>query len=133
MLRECKSCGKVFNSRGRKVCPDCMMRLEELYSYIHDYLRDHDDDYNVETLAEAMDINPVDVQLLVEMGYIERDLQTYSKKKQGMRQKLADELNHELDKMRKENVTTYGGMIYSRDKDDERQYVYDGQKNMRRR
>ena len=76
-----------------------------------------------------MDITTQEVQALVELGYIERDLQTYGKNKKSSRQHLADQFNNELEKMKHEGVTTYGGIVYSRDNhNDERQYVFDSQK-----
>ena len=93
-------------------------------------MRDNEDeDFDIYTLAEAMEITTQEVQALVELGYIERDLQTYGKKKKSDRQKLAEEFSGELEKMKKEGITTYGGIVYSRDNDeDERQYVFDSQK-----
>ena len=87
-----------------------------------------DKDFDIDTLADEMDISPVDVQALVDLGYIERDLQTYSRDKKGSRQKLAEAINGEVEKL-KRNITTYGGVIYSRDKkNDDHQYVFDGQR-----
>ena len=110
-----------------------MKKLDSLYGRVHEYMRDNEDEnFDIYTLADAMDITPQDVQAMVDLGYIERDLQTYGKKEKSDRQKLADQFNNELEKMRKDEITTYGGTIYSREKDDsERQYVFDVQKQNR--
>ena len=129
-LIKCRLCGMLFNSERRKYCPNCVRKLDALYGRVHEYMRDNEDeDFDIYTLAEAMEITTQEVQALVELGYIERDLQTYGKKKKSDRQKLAEEFSGELEKMKKEGITTYGGIVYSRDNDeDERQYVFDSQK-----
>ena len=132
-LTECRLCRRIYNGfEGLRVCGNCIRRLEEIYGRVHEYMRDNQDkDFDLETLADEMEISPVDIQALVDLGYIERDLQTYSRDKKGSRQKLAEALHAEAEKL-KRNITTYGGVIYSRDnqhkKDDDRQYVYDSQK-----
>ena len=137
-LVKCRMCGMLYESgqQSHRICRRCRQRLEELYGRVHEYMRDNEDeDFDIYNLADAMDISTADVQALVDLGYIERDLQTYSKNKKGSREVLAAKLNNELEKMKRENVTTYGGVVYSRDKEkktDERQYVYDSQKSSRR-
>ena len=132
-LTECRLCRRIYNGfEGLRVCGNCIRRLEEIYGRVHEYMRDNQEkDFDLETLADDMEISPVDIQALVDLGYIERDLQTYSRDKKGSRQKLAEALHAEAEKL-KRNITTYGGVIYSRDnqhkKDDDRQYVYDSQK-----
>ncbi|MBQ4431791.1 MAG: hypothetical protein II877_09825 [Synergistaceae bacterium] len=133
-LTECRLCRRIYNGfEGQRICGDCIRRLEEIYGRVHEYMRDNQDrDFDLETLADEMEISPVDVQALVDLGYIERDLQTYSRDKKGSRQKLAEAINAEAEKLRR-NITTYGGVVYARDSqhkkdDDNRQYVYDIQK-----
>lgn len=129
-LNECKLCRKIYNGfEGQKICPACVRRLEEIYGRVHEYMRDNaDKDFDIDTLADEMEISPIDVQALVDLGYIERDLQTYSRDKKGSRQKLAEAINGEVEKL-KRNITTYGGVIYSREKkNDDHQYVFDGQR-----
>lgn len=136
-LVKCRLCGLLYESGGRsqRICRSCLQRLEELYGRVHEYMRDNEDEeFDIYTLADAMDISTADVQALVDLGYIERDLQTYSKSKKGTREELAEKLNGELAKM-KRAPTTYGGVIYARDKEkksEERQYVFDSQKSFRR-
>ena len=131
-LVECKLCRRIYNGvEGQRICGNCIRRLAEIYGHVHEYMRDNQDkNFDLETLADEMDISPVDIQALVDLGYIERDLQTYIKDKKGSRQKLAEAINAEAEKL-KRNITTYGGVLYAREthkKDDNRQYVYDSQK-----
>ena len=133
-LTECRLCRRIYNGfEGQRICGDCIRRLEDIYGRVHEYMRDNQDrDFDLETLADEMEISPVDIQALVDLGYIERDLQTYSRNKKGSRQKLAEAINAEVEKLRR-NITTYGGVVDARDAqhkndDDNRQYVYDIQK-----
>ena len=137
-LIECKLCRRIYNGfEGQRVCGECIRRLEEIYGHVHEYMRDNQDrDFDLETLADEMEISPVDIQALVDLGYIERDLQTYSRDKKGSRQKLAEAINAEAEKLRR-NITTYGGVLYERDarnkKSDNRQYVFDSQGGRKRK
>ncbi|MBQ3764785.1 MAG: hypothetical protein IJQ74_07110 [Synergistaceae bacterium] len=134
-LIECKLCRRVYNGfEGQRICGHCIQRLENIYGRVHEYMRDNQNrDFDLDTLADDMDISPVDIQALVDLGYIERDMQTYSREKKGSRQKLAEAINAEAEKL-KRNITTYGGVVYERDprqklrRDDSRQYVFDIQK-----
>lgn len=41
-VRNCRKCGKVFNSIfGQRVCPDCNKAAEEKFSEVRDYVRDN--------------------------------------------------------------------------------------------
>ena len=137
-LIECKLCRRIYNGfEGQKICGDCIRRLESIYGHVHEYMRDNQDkNFDLDTLADEMDISPIDIQALVDLGYIERDMQTYSRDKKGSRQKLAEAINAEAEKL-KRNITTYGGVLYERDarnkKSDNRQYVFDGQGGRKRK
>ena len=115
-LMKCRLCGKIFTEGGRdNVCPLCLRRLGDLYGEVHEYLRDNEDEkFDVHKLAEAMDVSTVDIQALVDLGYIERDLGLYGTRKTD-RSKLAEAFSAELDKMNKNKLITYGGDIYARD------------------
>ncbi|MBQ9388625.1 MAG: hypothetical protein IJR27_02095 [Synergistaceae bacterium] len=134
-LTECKLCRRIYNGfEGQRICGQCIRRLENIYGHVHEYMRDNQNrDFDLDTLADEMDISPVDIQALVDLGYIERDLQTYSRDKKGTRQKLAEAINGEVEKL-KRNITTYGGILYSRDnsmtkkKNEGHQYVFDVQR-----
>ena len=117
-LTECKLCGRVYTHGGRMgICPRCIMRLEELYGRVHEYMRDNEDeDFDVHKLAEDMEENPADIQALVDLGYIERDLSLYGTQ-ETKRKKLAQAFQGELDKMHRDKAMFYGGEIYSRSYD----------------
>ena len=138
-LIECKLCKRIYNGfEGQRICGHCIQRLENIYGRVHAYMRDNQNrDFDLDTLADEMDISPLDIQALVDLGYIERDLQTYSREKKGTRQKLAEAINGEVEKL-KRNITTYGGVVYARElpqqhnphkkKDEGHQYVFDVQR-----
>lgn len=119
-LFTCRLCGRVFdpgefpNSHG--VCEYCFQRLERMYSGVHKYIRDHGGipSFDVQGIADELEMNKEDVALLMEMGFFERDIQTYSLVP-SERQKLAREFEYGLeDLIRRYKLTTYGGVIYSR-------------------
>ena len=114
-LVSCKLCGRAFVSDRNKVCYDCMRRLEEIYAKAHEYLRDNcDENFDVIETAEALGVSSLDIQMLVELGYFERDFQTYGRKDKTRRQMLAKMFEEELQKMKNNDITTYGGIVYDR-------------------
>ena len=126
---KCRLCGKLFTSGGRNnICPLCLQRLDELYGYVHEYMRDHkDEEFDVYKLSEATGIDLADIQALVDLGYIERDLGLYGTR-ETERSRLAKAINGEIDKMNHNKLTTYGGEIYARSYDRD-----DGVRTVRRR
>jgi uncharacterized protein len=40
-VRACALCGKLFNSLGRNICPQCTIRIDECFDLLRDYLYDH--------------------------------------------------------------------------------------------
>lgn len=116
-LMECWLCRRLFNSAGQKICPDCIKKLDSLYGSVHEYMRDHkDEDFDMDKLAEDMEINPAYIKALVDLGYIEAVIRTEDGKEQDRKQKLAAAFSQELEKMQKDKITTYGGVIYSRER-----------------
>ena len=130
----CKLCGRIVNAEGTRICRNCMHRLENVYSQIHNYMRDNPDEtFNIERLSEDLDINPADIQMLIELGYIDREIAENSGRERARRE-LAGILTNELEDMKKKKVTSYGGAKYARGSDSSRQYVYDVQtRNMHRK
>jgi len=131
-LFRCRLCGELKESGSmpprHKICKSCRHRLDDLYGRVHEYMRDNEDEkFDIYELGEAMDISTADIQALVDLGYIERDLQTYGQGRTTDRERLAAEFNEELKKI-KQTPTSYGGTIYSRDKSDDRHYLFDKQK-----
>ena len=115
-LMKCRLCGKIYTNGGRdNVCPICLRRLGDLYGEVHEYMRDNEDEeFDVYKLAESLGVSTADIQALVDLGYIERDLAMYGKNETD-RTKLAQAFSAELDKMNRNKLTTYGGDIYARD------------------
>ena len=80
-------------------------------------MRDHDEEeFDVYKLAEEMEENTADIQALVDLGYIERDLSLYGTQ-ETKRKKLAQAFKNELDRMQREKAMFYGGEIYARSYD----------------
>ena len=138
-LKRCRLCGNVYRANDSdtfRICRNCKHRLDDIYGRVHEYLRDNEDeDFDIYKLGEAMDIDAADIQALVDLGYLERDLKTYGGRGTTDREKLAAEFNDQLAKMKKAPVS-YGGERYARSnkpKDDgERHYVFDTQKSSRK-
>ena len=131
-LKKCRLCGSVYRAEdydSYRICRSCKHRLDDIYGRVHEYLRDNEDkNFDIYELGEAMDISTADIQALVDLGYLERDLKTYGARGMTDREKLAAEFGSELTKMKKAPVS-YGATIYSRDKNhSEHKYLYDKQK-----
>ncbi len=117
-LKECKICYALYDdelySGNGDVCHDCRMKLEGTYGRIHNYLRDHEHQskIDIQKLAEDTETDPEDMQLLLELGWLERDIQTYSGTISD-RQALAAEFAHELDVMiEQKKARIYSGAHY---------------------
>ena len=123
-LSRCKLCGKIFDPYsvpGRNgLCPKCCVRLEEIYSRVHEYIRRNKKDvvFEPEYLAEMTHTSLEDMNLLFSLGYLERDMQTWSDKISERRQ-LAGRFESAMARMKEERkLAMYGGTIYSRRSDD---------------
>jgi uncharacterized Zn finger protein (UPF0148 family) len=105
-LMTCKLCGKLLTSTGDRICPACITRLDQLYPDVRDFLRDHSkDEFNVETVAEEMEVDIRYVQALVDRGYLDRDADRSAPDKgdQG-RQKLVRELENSIRQLKDSSV-----------------------------
>ena len=116
----CKLCGKIFDPAyvpvDKGICSDCLEKLEAMYSKVHDFIRDHKEDARFEPayLAKMTGISLGNIKLLISMGYLERDMQTWSSTPSA-RAVLAKEFEHELEVMAERyKLVTYGGKIYTR-------------------
>lgn len=123
-LSRCKLCGKLFDPYSvpgrRGLCPKCSVRLEEVYSRVHEYIRRHKNEviFEPEHLAEETQTSLEDMDLLFSFGYLERDMQTWSDKVSERRQ-LAGRFESAMARMAEERkMAMYGGKIYSRRSDD---------------
>ncbi len=130
-LTECRLCGNIFIEGGRKnICPNCQRRLIDLYAVVHEYMRDNqDEEFDLDRLCDELNISPLDVQALIDLGYIERDLGLYGKK-ETERSALANAFSNELDKMRSDKKMFYGGEVYARDR---AHFKTDGLRTVRKR
>ena len=100
-LLSCKLCGKIFTSAGGRTCPACLERLDRLYPKVRMFLRDNPKiEFNVETLAEELDVDIRDIQALVDMGYLDRDLGGSARSEESDRQKLAKAFENSLKQMK---------------------------------
>ena len=114
----CKLCGKVFDPHivpgDKGICFECLRKLDGMYSKIHEYIRDNKEEARFEPvyIAKMTNISLDNVKLLISMGYLERDMQTWSKKPSA-RRALAGKFEQAIERMKDEQkITTYGGRIY---------------------
>lgn len=54
-VRNCKSCGKMFNYIGRPICPQCAAALEEKFQEVKEYIIEHPM-ANITQVAEDTDV-----------------------------------------------------------------------------
>ena len=100
-LLTCRLCGKLFTAPGGRTCSDCHTRIDELYPRVREYLRDNPKvAFNVETVSEAMGVDIRDIQGLVDMGYLDRDIGRQTDPDTLRRQKLAQEFESSLKQMK---------------------------------
>ncbi len=72
-LVTCKLCGRLFSATRGKICVTCLDEIDDLYPKVREFLRDHSKEkYNVEQIANGMDLDIRYVQALVELGYLDR-------------------------------------------------------------
>ena len=117
-LLTCRLCGKLFTSSGGRTCPACHTRLDELYPRVREYLRDNPKvGFNVESVANEMEVDIRDVQGLVDLGYLDRDVDKQASADAAKRQKLAQEFENSLKQMKDSSAqptktVTYGQQRY---------------------
>ena len=100
-LISCRLCGKLFSSSGGRTCTACHSRLDDLYPRVREYLRDNPKvAFNVETVSEAMEVDIRDIQGLVDLGYLDRDIGAQPSPEEVRRQKLAQEFEDSLKQMK---------------------------------
>lgn len=119
-LTLCKLCGKVYDSAssfyGRSICIECQRKLEAMYVKVHKYINDHGGlkNFDVNAISEEVEMDLSDIKILMDLGFFERDIQTYSNIP-SERQRMAKEFSDELDRMiERKKATNYGGKIYRR-------------------
>ncbi|MBQ7169217.1 MAG: hypothetical protein IJR63_04880 [Synergistaceae bacterium] len=112
-LRECKVCKSLYDDETfigvTEICHSCRMRLEGTYGRIHNYIRTTKD-IDIARMMEETKTTPAEMEIILELGWLERDIQTYTGTVTE-RQKLAKEFAEELAKMiERTKATTYGGV-----------------------
>ena len=135
-LFKCKLCGHVYStellSLKSNLCRSCFIRLEDIYanSGIHNFIRDKglsEKDFDPDELAHELKMNPRSVRLLLDMGFMDRDIQVYNQNDRQRRRELAEKISNEINKIgrrtapiQKINSETetisYGGRVYQRKK-----------------
>ena len=72
-LLQCGICRRVFvNAPNERICPQCAVRLNELYPVVRDFLRDHKKDrYTAQDISEILGLDLLDVQELVHLGFLD--------------------------------------------------------------
>lgn len=119
-LVTCRLCGRLFSAARGKICSTCLDELDDLYPKVREFLRDHSKEaFNVEGIAEGMDLDIRQVQALVELGYLDRSLGVDGAADEDRRRKedLARQLQASLDssissKPQESSVRSYGQERY---------------------
>ncbi|MDD2206582.1 MAG: hypothetical protein WCQ97_03340 [Aminobacterium sp.] len=118
-LVTCKLCGKVFSSSRGKICPECLDEVDNLYRRVREFLRDNASrNYDVESLSEATGIDIRYIQALIDLKYIDRDVQSnFKDEEQEKKDRLLKEFQKNLDKGNRrhesaEKTRTYGQERY---------------------
>ena len=55
-IRNCKSCGRMFNYIGSNICPECTKAVEAKFEEVKQYIYDHPR-CSIHEVAEAMEIS----------------------------------------------------------------------------
>lgn len=56
-VRNCRSCGKLFNYTGRGICPSCVRKLEDKFVDVKEYIRNNPN----ASIAEVSEENEVSI------------------------------------------------------------------------
>lgn len=71
-IRNCKRCGKVFNSMGSAVCVECTQREQEDFQKVREYLFDHPNSTTLE-VTKATGVDPKVISRLLKEGRLLAD------------------------------------------------------------
>lgn len=69
-IRNCKRCNRIFQYRGSKYCPNCMIELDEMFKVVRDYLYDHPE-ANVIQTSEATGVEEEIILEFLKQGRLE--------------------------------------------------------------
>ena len=54
-IRNCRRCDRIYQHRGSKYCPNCMLELDEIFVKVRDYIYDNPNATVLE-VSEALDV-----------------------------------------------------------------------------
>ncbi|MBL3539376.1 hypothetical protein [Aminivibrio sp.] len=114
-LITCKLCGRLFSATRGKICVTCLDEIDDLYPKVREFLRDHSkENFNVEQIADGMDLDIRYVQALVELGYLDRGLGTDPEEEEEKRRKeaLARQLQASLENSASAKASENAGKTY---------------------
>lgn len=55
-VKNCKSCGKMFNYIGKPICPTCEKKLEDKFQEVKQYVKEHKE-ASITVVAEENDVS----------------------------------------------------------------------------
>jgi hypothetical protein len=114
-LVTCKLCGRLFSATRGKICVTCLDEIDDLYPKVREFLRDHSKEkYNVEQIANGMDLDIRYVQALVELGYLDRGVGADPEAEEEKRRKeaLARQLQASLENSASTKLPETMGKMY---------------------
>jgi len=73
-LVTCKICGRLFNSPCGELCTRCLDGIEAVYPRIREFIREQPkkESLSIERIAKVMQLDPLYIKSLVEMGYLDQ-------------------------------------------------------------
>lgn len=114
-LVTCKLCGRLFSANRGKICTTCLDEIDGLYPKVREFLRDHSkENFNVEQIADGMDLDIRFVQALVELGYLDRGIGADPEAEEEKRRKetLARQLQASLENSASAKASETMGKMY---------------------
>jgi hypothetical protein len=114
-LVTCKLCGRLFSAARGKICVTCLDELDGLYPKVREFLRDHSkENFNVEQIADGMDLDIRYVQALVELGYLDRGIgeNPEAEQERKRREALARQLQASLENSASSKAAEVSGRMY---------------------
>ena len=114
-LVTCKLCGRLFSANRGRICTTCLDEIDGLYPKVREFLRDHSkENFNVEQIADGMDLDIRFVQALVELGYLDRGVGADPEAEEEKRRKetLARQLQASLENSASAKASENMGKMY---------------------
>ncbi len=114
-LVTCKLCGRLFSATRGKICVTCLDELDDLYPKVREFLRDHSKEtFNLEQIADGMDLDIRYVQALVDLGYLDRGVASDPEAEEEKKRKeaLARQLQASLENAASLRAAESAGKMY---------------------